>query len=292
MYWVDLENECLVQYSPNGLFPISDFKLKKFLRLFSKAYKTLGVTALETLNGFSHLSTGIDPFRNEVLFTTIATKNNIDIANFVSYSLPESYTHDVKNKTNLYEGAGKTLGFNPTKNKFGNTYSFVAEWTEYLDNSFYTFKNGRIYKHGINASYNTFYGVAYPTRVMFGLNTAPSAIKDILNINIEGNKRPMFTLLYTNYPDVQITDIAGIDVDIHGTPAWINNEGRWISSFLRDRLSPNVSGTAFQKMLDGDFIKTANPFIMLEFPEYNSLLFINYVNVGFELSRSHLKIVK
>lgn len=128
---------------------------------------------------------------------------------------------------------------------------------------------------------------------MFSLNTAPSAVKDIYNISVEGSHNPNFTLLYANYPFIQITDLAGADVDVDGVEVWKFDEGVWKASFMKDRLSPNVANNdVFVKMLEGDFIKTAAPFIMVEFPVYTEKLFINFINVGFGISRNHLKTLK
>jgi hypothetical protein len=57
------------------------------------------------------------------------------------------------------------------------------------------------------------------------------------------------------------------------------------AKLLRDRLSPNASGTADQKLLNGDIILSQIPQIMAEFQQYSSIIYINFVDVGFNLSR-------
>jgi hypothetical protein len=54
---------------------------------------------------------------------------------------------------------------------------------------------------------------------------------------------------------------------------------------LRDRLSPNATGTPDQKMLNGDVILSQIPQIMAEWQSYDSIIYVNFVDVGFNLSR-------
>ena len=91
-------------------------------------------------------------------------------------------------------------------------------------------------------------------------------------------------MIYADYPNVQITDLVSTD--------YVNKEGVFYAAVMRDRTSPNVSGSAVDKMLAGDFIKDVAPKIMLEWQKYNGLLAIDFVNVGTSGSKGHGSITK
>jgi hypothetical protein len=96
-------------------------------------------------------------------------------------------------------------------------------------------------------------------------------------IVIEGSQAPNYTALYTTLPNTQITDLTSSD--------YTSQEGILYARFLRDRLSPNYAGTADQKLLNGDVVLSQIPQIMAEFQSYNSIIYVNFVDIGFNLSR-------
>ena len=79
--------------------------------------------------------------------------------------------------------------------------------------------------------------------------------------------------MLSDYPNTQITDLA--------SPDYENVEGVQYAHWLRDRLSPNSSGTADQKLYTGDVIKGATVKILIEFQQYNGIISINFVNILF-----------
>jgi hypothetical protein len=83
--------------------------------------------------------------------------------------------------------------------------------------------------------------------------------------------------LYTTLPNTQITDLTESE--------FVSQEGIFYGRFLRDRLSPNATGTPDQKMLNGDVILSQIPQIMAEWQSYDSIIYVNFVDVGFNLSR-------
>jgi hypothetical protein len=107
-----------------------------------------------------------------------------------------------------------------------------------------------------------------------------------LNIALEAKQIPNFTVLYTNYPFTQITDLTEDDYE--------NQEGVMYANFYRDRLSPNVSPTAtvVDKLYEGDVMLGAVGYVMIEFQEYTEQLVLNLTNIGFELSRGQSNILK
>ena len=81
----------------------------------------------------------------------------------------------------------ETIAFDESANGWSSRYSFVPGFGGSLDSKFYTFKNGNIYEHYSNNTYNNFYGTQYNSEIDVIFNQNPSANKNFLSINYEGD---------------------------------------------------------------------------------------------------------
>lgn len=286
VYFFDRLNGKWVQYSTNGLFAISSYKMQRFFKEYAKAYNAAGKSAINTLNGFYHLTGCYDPYHNEIMLMMPALINASSAPLLPSYnSTTPSYATDIIKRENVFDKLAKTIVFNNEKNRHTSTYEYAVEWAENIDGKLFKFKDGKLFEHNVsNNGFNTFFGTQKPIRIVLSAGGNASEVKNIFDIAIEGNKSPDFTYVHTLYPDEQITDLIGDD--------YTEIEGMYYASFKKDRLSPNVIGNAVQKMLEGDIIKGIAPIIYLEFKQYGSLCYINFVNIGFERSLGHKNILK
>lgn len=284
------------QYSNNGVTAISDFKMKRFFDRYSKRYIQQGQSVIEALCGFSYISGAVDVTKREYILTLPQVETNVVISGIPvgfaqplpSYSSLPPYASSIQNRFDIYDGQGKTIAYKYEENKWRGVYEWLPDCMAELGNKLLGFKNGVSYLFNENTSvYNTIFGVQYPQRICFVVNSNPSAIKDIRVVGIEGNTIPNFSVFYSEYPNIQISDLANTDTDIQGNLLWQNKEGVQYASVLRDRLSPNVSGTADEKLRTGDLILSAYTFVMLEWREYSNKLIINFVNISYEVSRGH-----
>jgi hypothetical protein len=66
-------------------------------------------------------------------------------------------------------------------------YSFYPDWMIGMNNYFYTFKGGNLYRHNVNSARNTFYGVFTPTRLQSVFNNSALENKLFKTINLEGD---------------------------------------------------------------------------------------------------------
>lgn len=286
VFAIDLQTGYVSQYATNGLYPVSNYKMQRFFKEWTKAYKATSKAAITALNGFSHITFCIDPYHNELIAMLPALVDESTAPKLPSYdNTTPPYASSIIDRKDVLDKLAKTVSFSPAKNKWGATYEFIGEWAENIDNTLFTFKNGKLWQHNVNNEvYNTFYGVQKPLRVVFSLSQNPSAVKDMLNIAVEGNKAPDFTVLHNLYPNEQITDLIGED--------FTTIDGVHYASFRMDRLSPNVIGTAVRKMYEGDLIKGVSPVIMLEFRQYNNLVYINFTDIGYDIPYGHTTILK
>lgn len=286
VFGFDILNGVFAQYSANGLEPVSRYKMTRFFRRYSKDYLASSMNNLDNINGFHHIRSIINPFTKEVLVTLpgLIYENYANV--LPSYSSVPSYATSIINRFDIYDKLAKTMSFMVEENNWGNNYEEMPEWSDYLQNQLYIFKNGNLYiKDADTVNWNQSFGVNYPVRVCVSFNENPSAIKDVAGIGIEGSAIPDYTVLYSDNPNIQITDLASTD------EAWTNTEGVLYGKFLMDRLSPNQVGTPDQKLYIGDQIQGPYPLLMLEWQQYSQLFYLELLNLHWALSRGQKQLV-
>ena len=278
VFWYDLNNGQVVQYSSNGLFPISSFKMERLFKNYAKGYLAANNNNLDNINGFHHLPTFIDPFHKEFGISLVGLTYENYASTLPSYATVPSYASSIINRFDISDNLAKTVVFNLSENKWISDYQFMGEQYDYFDNRFFGFKNGAPYEFNTNTStWNTWFGTQYPVRVCWVVNKPLSGLKDMSEIVMETSVAPDFTVVYTTLPNTQITDLTSSD--------YVNQEGILYGRLFRDRLSPNATGTPDQKLMTGDIVISQIPQIMAEFQQYSSIIYINFVDVGFNLSR-------
>jgi hypothetical protein len=262
--WYCVLRACVVQYSYNGLFPVSSYKMNRFFKKYSD--RLLSSVLSEQVIG------GVDIGHGEYLLTLPAVESAGYSGTLPSTSQP--------NEFDVYDGQAKTFVYKVKANTWLPPCSFTPEHYDNYGVKLLGFKNGLMYKHNDPAGIdNNFFGVQYKTKVIFVSNFNPKLIKLYKSVSVEGNMAPMYTVFYTQDPNEQITDLVETD--------WVNQEGVWKAAILRDRLSPNVAGTAEVKLFRGDEIRTPALKVMMEFTTTTKKLKLKFVNIGFHESVGH-----
>lgn len=101
--------------------------------------------------------------------------------------------------------ANNTLSFSDMVQGWVSFYSFYPDWMIGMNNYFYTFKGGDLYRHNVNESRNTFYepwfakigdpsGAFTPTTLQSAFNQAPLENKLFKTINLQGDAKWSATL--------------------------------------------------------------------------------------------------
>jgi hypothetical protein len=284
VFWIDVLNGVFVQYSAAGLEPVSRYNHSRFFKRYCKDYLAASMGNLDNINGFHHIPTGIDPFHKEAFVTLPGLIYENYAATLPSYSSVPSYATSIINRFDVYDQLGKRVCFSYDENKWGSNFEGLAEMYAYLQNTLFSFKNGVPYTHHTNTTnWNTVYGVQYPVRVCFTGNVIPSALKILNNIALESNVIPDFTVALTALPNIQITDLSASD--------YINQESNMYADFFMDRLDPNGSGTADEKLYNGNSLTDFAIFVMTEFQQYSGLAWMQFANIGFSTSRGQKQIL-
>lgn len=80
-----------------------------------------------------------------------------------------------------------TLTYSESAQGWPSFYSFLPDWMIGMNNYFYTFKGGNLFRHNVNPVRCNFYGVQYSTKLKSVLNDSPLENKLFKTINLEGD---------------------------------------------------------------------------------------------------------
>lgn len=264
VYWVDLINEAVVRYSLNGLFPISEIKMKTFFKSLISKYKAsnnpYSKTVLPTFIG------GFDPVNGEYVL-------NFPIISESATTLADSSGNRKSDVLNQFRTStsGNTIRFDVGNERWGSFSSLTGTYTDLLG-ILYSASGSVIYKHTLAASrLSTCF-------ISFRLNEAPKNIKLVQGLSVEGSVFPNGVQIETFQPNTQVTTLVSGDFD--------SEEGVRYSPVYRDRISPNTTGTADEKMYKGDKMRGYYADIAVDFTG-STLIDLRGINVNVKDSIGH-----
>ena len=81
-----------------------------------------------------------------------------------------------------------TLTYSDSIKGWPSFYSYEPEAMIGMNNYFYSFKGGELYRHNTNTIRNRFYNIDYKSSITGVINDNPSLVKTFKTINIESNK--------------------------------------------------------------------------------------------------------
>ena len=145
MYYTDATRGAVLRLSGDGITDLSDYGMHSFfsdnlpinnkiIGSFDVAKRNYNVT-LESLTPYWQQTLGVGEFDR--------LNKHPECDQFVN-SLPTTTT---------------TVSYKEAINGFTSRKSYIPEAATYLDDAYYTFKEGRIWKHGVNENRNTFYSI-------------------------------------------------------------------------------------------------------------------------------------
>lgn len=135
---------------------------------------------------------------------------------------------------------GKTITFDEKSNGWTSEWSYNPDCMSRLNNEFFTFKNGQLYRHhSPTASRNLFYDnngnlSVYDSEITFVFNQSPSECKDFKTISLESNNNGWNAQITTNLDTGHINS-SSFDTREGEHFAFIRRDGSSILNF--DHLS-------------------------------------------------------
>ena len=156
-------------------------------------------------------------------------------------------------------GEFKTLTYSEAVAGWPSFYSYNPDWMIGMNQYFYTFKGGNLYRHNVNSLKNTFYeqwwilidpnGAFTPTKMHSVFNTAPLENKLFKTLNLEGDAAWGAELL----TDIQQSGFIN--------QSWFEKKEQSFFAFVRNNStgeiairSTNGIGASYQVNLAGDTI--------------------------------------
>ena len=187
-------------------------------------------------------SAGMNDFFNDHLINTTAAVGSFD-SDKEEYNLT---LHEVFSPNNLKDVY--TISFNEDTNGWTSFKSYIQEAGLTLNNKYYTFKNGSMFKHNQNkeksAPFNLFYNQQYDSSITSIFNDNASFIKTFRSAKYEGSqaKVDQFSIVTVdgvNYNDGEYYNLKpkngwsleylNTDLQEATSKGFVDKEGKWFS---------------------------------------------------------------
>lgn len=273
VYWVDVLNGKVIQYSLSGLFAISNYKMTRYWKLFCDQYLSMTSEQIEALGSRPFIFSAVDPHHWELLITVptvLATPpmGYLPDAPYTAYVYP----------FDIWDGQAKTLVYkiNAEPNFWQGAYSQTPEGWITIQNKLYSFKYGQLYEHNNTDSYNNFYGIQYKSRIMFVANQQPEHDKVYDNMSVEVNMLPSLTYFMSLSPYRQVSNLQDFD--------WQLRESVMYSQIYRNILTPSATGLKTNGLITGEKMRTYALRVMLEFTVAATPVELRFANIGYQFS--------
>lgn len=117
-----------------------------------------------------------------------------------------------------------TLTYSDSLNGWTSFHSFHPLWMAGMNNNFYTFKDGKVWKHHVNETRNNYYGTQYSSVIQTILNTEPSMVKVFKTIKLKGTGD-------TAWSAVLSSDLGSGNIPLQG---YQKKEGNWYGYIRRN----------------------------------------------------------
>lgn len=276
VFYPDANKGVWVQYSSNGLFPISNYKTTRFWKSFFKQYLSMTKAQIEALGGRPYIFTAVDNSHLELLIS-IPKLTGAPIKTVPDYNFP--YPFD------MWDGQGKTIvfcleGLHPQAHWQGS-YSFNPELFTTIGNNLYANKSNSLWQHN-QIGCNVFYDTTYSSKIMFVSNEAPTKQKVYNNITVQANAKPSFTYLYNDFPYLQTSDLINTD--------YRSFEGVYYATIYRNKIVPTNTGYTTDGLLTFEKMRNTAMKIMLEFDPSTIIgnsIELKFVDIGYDISNGH-----
>lgn len=276
VYWVDLLNGKVIQYSLNGLFPVSNYKMTRYWNLFAKQFLSMTQDQIIALGSLPFIFSSVDPQHWELLITVPKLLTTPPMG-----YLPDSpYTNYVY-PFDIWDGQAKTLVFkiNSEPNFWQGAYSWSAEGFATAQNKLFAFKFGQMYECNNTDTYGNFFGIQYKSRLMFVCNQQPERDKVYDNISVQANMTPALTYFMSLSPYRQVSNLLDFD--------WEQKESTIYCQLYRNVLTPSATGLKQNALVTGEKMRTYAFRTMLEFTVGTTPLELRFATLGYQLSLGH-----
>jgi len=121
-----------------------------------------------------------------------------------------------------------TLSFSPPAEGWPSFYSYVPDWMQGMNQYFYSFSGGNLWRHNTNETRNNYYGVQYNSTVQSVFNQEPVTNKLFKTLSLEGDDAWGATFI----SELQTTGFINEEY-------FVEKESNWFA-FLRNQGAANI----------------------------------------------------
>ena len=191
--------------------------------------------------------------------------------NAYNISLSKTDKQQIATGNTLWE----TLSYTDATSGWTSFKSFNQEAGISLNNQYFTFNDGDLWKHHSNQTRNNFYGIQYDSSVTLLFNDAPGSVKSYQTMNYEGTQSKIDPFTTVNVDGVNYTDkeffnltskkgwyVDKMKTDLQSgkTSNFKNKEGKWFSTVKGENLDSLLNNPMDLSQLDGNFLLDTNEF--------------------------------
>ncbi len=277
VWWFDANNGRWIQYASNGLFPISNYKMTRFWKLWAAQYLSMTAAQIEALGGRPFVFSAVDPVHDELVISLPKLSNTPPKGYLPFFDINTDAITNTIYPFDILDFQGKTIVYDLKADRWLGSYPFYTEGFVTMQNQLYSFLNGFLYLHNQYDRQCNFFGVQYKPAIMFVSNMMPSEPKSYNATAIEANVQPSYFYLYNNYPYQQISDLAPYNF----TPL----EGVWNATFFRNLIQPTATGQSTTSRLTGEKMRGVAMLMMAQFDVSGSTpIELKFVDIQFTVS--------
>ena len=225
-YFTDRTRGAVLRLSMDGLTPISKAGMEDFFRDEFKDVEDLDPSGWNPNADKARIFGSYDTRKG---LYNITIKNSLHGYSLLANPVPHS----------IY--SPKTVSYSEKNKGWSSFKSFIAESGVSLNNNYFTFNRGEMWKHHVDTvSRNSYYGVQYDSSIKVLFNDSPGVVKHFYTINYEGSQARIDQNLqddeYFNlsskagwYVDQITTDLQTSD-----NIRFKNKEGKWFANIKGD----------------------------------------------------------
>lgn len=160
--------------------------------------------------------------------------NNDDTTYFSAFSIEECMPR-------------KTVTYSKVSEGWNSFWSYQPDWMTEMNSTFYTFKNGELWKHNANTTRNNFYGQQYQSSIRTIFNADPLTVK-VFNTLSLNSTHPWTADVYTN--------ISAGSID---HTYFVEKEDQWFAYIRRFDGTIDVKALSTQGIGSADSVDSTTP---------------------------------
>jgi len=268
VYWLDAHNGRVIQYSVNGLFPISNFKMIRFWKLWCDKFLKTSASVIEGFNCRPFVFMSVDPTHDELVISIPK----------LSDTPPKGYLPDYPETIYPFDPLdyqAKAMVYDIKNSRWLESFSFYAENIVSASNQLYSSNFGILNEHNQYNIPANYYGVQYTPKIMFVANQEPNKPKVFATVSVQSNLVPKLMYFYNIEPYQQCSDLVDFQ--------FRNIEDAWTCAIMRNKLTPTAEGYNTDGLLANEPMRSVAMFVELSFDAVAPLK-LRFVNIGYSLS--------